>query len=350
MPTSLKRFNRMLGRLSKRLLPYLGGLVLLGLLLRQIHPQDVLGLLWRADPWWLLVGCGWYSLTNVLRAYRFGTLLRMPGFAPPLRMVPEMFTLSFLNNVLPARAGELSFPYFMYQRQGVPVAESATALVMSRLFDFMAVACLYLLFALLELENLPGNSARVVGIVGVVLTVLMLGLALAPWLGDAMLHLLRWLLARSLVRRVLPERTQAPILRTGGQAVETLARLRSPAAYAWTCAWSLAIWLTTFAWFGSFLRAVGLPQRYPHVVVGATFASLAKAIPFITVGGFGAHEAGWTVGFSLTGMARADAIASGFAINILTLLISVLFGGVALLLIGLPVRRTRRGSALEAEK
>ena len=57
---------------------------------------------------------------------------------------------------------------------------------------------------------------------------------------------------------------------------------------------------------------------------------LAKAIPFITVGGFGAHEAGWAVGFTLTGMARETAIASGFAVNILTLLASVIFGGAAL--------------------
>ncbi|MFQ5577338.1 MAG: hypothetical protein ACE5G8_10175, partial [Anaerolineae bacterium] len=66
---------------------------------------------------------------------------------------------------------------------------------------------------------------------------------------------------------------------------------------------------------------------------GATFAVLSKAIPFISIGGLGAHEAGWTVGFSLIGFNRATAILSGFAVNILTILSSVLLGAAATLLL-----------------
>ena len=106
--------------------------------------------------------------------------------------------------------------------------------------------------------------------------------------------------------------------------------------------------MATFAWFGALLSAIGLPQRYPLVVVGSTFASLAKALPFITIGGFGAHEAGWTIGFTLTGMETATAISSGFAVNILTLLMSVLFGGVTLLFIGGSSRSASGQRNLEA--
>ena len=103
----------------KRWLPFLGGLTLIALLLRQIDPRDVLSLLWGVNLGWLLIACGWYAFTNMLRAYRFGVMLEIEGRLTPLSILPEMFALSFLNNVLPGRTGELSFPYFMYKRHGM---------------------------------------------------------------------------------------------------------------------------------------------------------------------------------------------------------------------------------------
>ena len=85
----------------------------------------------------------------------------------------------------------------------------------------------------------------------------------------------------------------------------------------------MAGWLTTFAWFTAFLAAINIPVPLPLVIVGAAFATLSKALPLATVGGFGAHEAGWAFGFHLIGMPADLAIASGFAINILTLLASI---------------------------
>jgi uncharacterized membrane protein YbhN (UPF0104 family) len=90
------------------------------------------------------------------------------------------------------------------------------------------------------------------------------------------------------------------------------------------------IWLGTFGWFWAFLAAVGIRTKAAEVIVGATFAVLSKAIPFVTVGGLGAHEVGWTVGFMLVGFEKQTAIASGFAVNILTLLASLFFGGLGL--------------------
>lgn len=327
----------------KRLLPYLGGLLLLFLLLRQIDPRSVVHALAEAKPSWLLAGCAWYLLTNVLRAWRFGLLLRMEGIIEPLRLLPEMLALSFLNNVLPSRAGELSFPYFLHQRHHVPVGESMTTLVLARIFDYVAVACLYVIFALWELPNLAPNAAQVVGAAAGLLLMTVVGLALAPWLAGMIWHLVRQMASHGRwAQRPLP----GTLLNWGEQAVQTLSRLRRVRVYMLSLAWSLLIWLCTFAWFASLMAALGLPQRYPLVVVGATFASLAKALPLITIGGFGAHEAGWTLGFRLTGMETATAITSGFAVNILTLLMSVLFGGAALLFL---TRAGRQGQKTTAD-
>ncbi len=312
----------------KRLLPLVGGLALITVLLWQVHPREVWRLLSQADPRWLLVGCGWYVLTNVLRACRFGVLLSLPGRGGPLRILPEMFALSLLNNVLPGRAGELSFPYFLYRRHNVGVGDSATALVVARLFDYLAVALLFVGFTLLEIQELDVAAARILEGVGFVLLLSVGLLAAAPWVAEIVFRFALWAIGRTRFAGGRAEHLAAGLRQ---QVSAAFARIRSPRTYGLTLLWSLPIWLCTFAWFSSFLSAFGLPMPYPLVVVGATFASLAKAIPFITIGGFGAHEAGWTLGFTLVGMERTAAIASGFAVNILTLLTSALFGGAALL-------------------
>jgi len=319
----------------KRWLPFIGGMVLIVLLLRQIDPQDVLQLLLGADPRWVLVGVLWYVLTNILRSYRFGVLLQLPGWRAPLRLLPEMFAVSLLNNVLPSRTGELSFPYFLYRNHHISVGESTTVLILARIFDYLAVAALFVVFAFLSLGELNPQAADIVRIVALGLFLSGGLLLLAPWLGEAGFQLLDWIFKVD----QQPERRRSQfVLKAQTQVLTTLKRIRNLRIYLLTAGWSILVWLATFAWFSAFMQAIGLPRPYPIVVVGSTFASLAKALPFVTIGGFGAHEAGWTIGFSLTGMETAVAISSGFAVNILTLLTSLVFGGIALIYMGVHRR------------
>jgi uncharacterized membrane protein YbhN (UPF0104 family) len=144
--------------------------------------------------------------------------------------------------------------------------------------------------------------------------------ALFPWLGNKGLQAITWFMHRL----GQAERPVSQKLLAGGQtAVAVIGRVHKIETYGRVLGWSLAGWLTTFAWFTAFLAAINVPVPLPLVIVGAAFATLSKALPLATVGGFGAHEAGWAFGFHLIGMPADLAIASGFAINILTLLASI---------------------------
>ena len=346
-------------RRARRLLPYVLGLAIVVLLLGQIDPVLVVQLLAHADPRWLLVGLACYVLTNVLRAFRFGVLLDLrqgtvaeagspsvlrhneswdlhPTLAS-LRILPEMFALSLFNNTLPSRSGELSFPYFMRKRHGMAVGESTAALLVVRMFDYAAVATLYCLLAWLYLPSLTDDAGPVVQVVAILLLASLVVLLAMPWLGRQGMRVVRWLAERLGIAEL---RVSALLLAVGDRGVDALQRMRTPRRYLGTLFWSILVWLTTFAWFAAFMEAIGLGMDYPLVVVGATFAMLAKAVPLVTVGGFGAHEAGWAVGFGLVGMTGQLAIASGFAVNILTLLASVLCGGPALLFMWVQNKRT----------
>jgi len=323
-------------RIAKGFLTYAAALLIIVLLLSKANPLLIWQLIKQAAPRWLFVGIGYYLLTNVLRAYRMAELLQRPGLFSPLAFLPEMFALSVLNNALPARSGELSLPYFLHRRHRVSVGAGATALLMARIFDFMAVGLLYVIFAFLELDHLLPGAKKSVLIVAVLLAIVLLPLLAAPWVGKTMLHTSERLLAKAHWDE--SEKAQK-LLRIAEDAVITLADMKTARTYLLTFFWTLLAWLGTFAWFSAFMRAMGFDFRYPLMVVGATFAILAKAIPFVTVGGFGAYEAGWALGFHAAGLNSTQAIATGFAVNIFTLAISLLCGGTALLYMSIVMGR-----------
>ena len=310
----------------KRLAALLGTTLIVWLLLRQIRLTDIWQLLVQADARWLAAGFGWYLFTNILRSYRFAALMGIPGVLKPVCLLPEMIALSFLNNVLPARSGELSFPYLMQKQHQTPVGDSLTFLLIARIFDLLSVAALFVVFAFRERPHLEPTTGRAMMGVSLLILPILAVLAVLPWLGASGFRVGRQVLRHL---RVTERRWGQWLFNQGRQMVGAMSHVHRGRTYGRALFWSVLGWLTTFAWFSAFLQAIHMPVRYPLVVVGAALATLSKAVPFITAGGFGAHEAGWAVGFRLVGMPLETAIASGFAVNILTLLASFIFTGLA---------------------
>ncbi|MCP4421639.1 MAG: hypothetical protein GY805_33930, partial [Chloroflexi bacterium] len=188
--------------------------------------------------------------------------------------------------------------------------------------DLLSVTTLFVVFAFLERSQLEPMAGQVmVGVSLLVLPVLFI-LAALPWLGSGGLRIVERVLRHF---RMDERQCGQWTLAHGGRVVAAMTRAHHARTYGLVFAWSILGWLSTFAWFAAFLQAIHTPVRYPLVIVGATFATISKAIPLLTVSGFGAHEAGWTLGFSLAGMSLETAVASGFAVNILTLLASFIF-------------------------
>jgi len=317
--------------LLKRMFPPFLGASLLLLLLSQISLAEVIHLLSRVSVPWIALGGLCYVATNVCRAFRFGHLLSSRrGRFPTLLAIA--FALSMFNNILPSRGGEVTFVYMMHRDHAVPAGEAAAMLVVARIFDYLTVATLFVVTALTSLSHLSAQTLWIVVAMAFLLLLTMAFLAAIPWLGRRGLGLLeRWLSGA----RISTLTIAGGILRSCKAAANAFEAIHSTRSYALTALWSLLAWLGTFAWFQAFLGGLGMPTAMRDVILGATFAVLSKAIPFITVGGLGAHEAGWTMGFMLVGFDKNTAIASGFAINILTLLASVLFGGLGLLSLAL---------------
>jgi len=316
-----QRRARLLSAL-RRALPVLLTLGLIGLLLSQISPWDVVALLAHLSYPWVAAGVLCYVVTNAIRTLRFAALVRSRPIRLP-RLLVTTFALSMFNNILPARSGELSFIYFMGRHHGVPAGEATATLIIARIFDYATVAALFVIVALASLARLPSYAARIISLVLFFLILSLAILVSLAWLGRRSLGLLRRLIGRlGLGERPL----SASALRVGEGIACAFEAIPSSRTYLVVSLLSLLAWLGTFAWFACFLASMGVRTGLSQTIVGATFAVLSKALPFVTVGGLGTHEAGWTVGFMLVGFDKETAIATGFAVNILTLLSSLLFG------------------------
>lgn len=324
-------------RLATRILPPVLALAILAWLLSQISIRDVISMLSNLSYLWAMAGLTCYFITNICRAYRLQILL--PNQATHLSdLIAIAIAQSMLNNILPARVGELSLVYFLNKYEDVPLDRAAVVLILARVFDFVAVAAIFVTAAFLTLRSLPEVASNVIQIVAVFMLLTVALLLTAARAGKRLLNLARGVLERLKL-------AQHPLAKFGLEKTVQIAQafevIHSPKRYLNVFVWSLFVWFGTFAWFYAFLKSTGIQVMPTSLVVGSTFAVLSKAVPFISLGGLGAHEAGWTAGFILVGLDKTTAIASGFAVNILTILSSVLLGSLGLW----KLRRTHSGSS-----
>jgi uncharacterized protein (TIRG00374 family) len=301
----------------KRLLQFAVTAALLLFLLSQISLATLVELLGRTNPAGVLAGAALYLAINLARAGRVALICGRPMRQWRSIITPVLAT-SFGNNVLPARAGEAIFVWAARHRLGMDWGTGAAVIIAMRVFDTLAVAVLFVLMSML---SGIGSSPAILQAVVVLLGAVAVLTALLPWIGQAFVRM-----AARLARLMRLARAAAFLDSEGARAIEAFAQLRAPRVYAGVFLSSLAIWVITFVWIFLLIRSIGIGVPLSQAVIGSTFGILSKAIPFSSIGGWGAHEAGWSAGFILTGMPAQLAISSGFAVNTLIILTSAACG------------------------
>jgi uncharacterized protein (TIRG00374 family) len=306
-----------LSKYWKTLLQWAVALALVVFLLAQISLQTLLDLFAHVNLLGVLLGVVIYMVTNVVRSLRVAYICDRPSSDSWPLLVPTLAS-SFGNNVLPARAGEPIFVWAAHERLGLSWGTSSAVMVIMRVFDTMLVAVIFVCAAIF---TGAAASSPVLGIVSAALGLMVIATALMPWLGKYLVQILIWL--TRLTRK--PKLIQFIELE-GGRAVESFAQLRTPRIYAGVALTSLVIWLMVFGWIFLLIRSLGISVTVDQSILGSTFGILSKAIPFSSIGGWGAHEVGWTAGFMLMGFSKSLAISSGFAVNTLIILTSAVCG------------------------
>ena len=291
------------------------GLVLF--LLSQISLQTLVELFTHINLAGVLIGIAVYMATSVIRAVRVAWICDRPvGDTIPL-LVPTLAS-SFGNNVLPARAGEPIFVWAAHHHLGLDWGTSSAIMVIMRVFDMMLVAVIFVCAAVV---TNAAASSLILQVLTVALGAGVIVTGLLPWVGHYLV-----LLLVAIVRLTRKPQVIDFVIHEGQRASAAFVQLRTPRIYAGVVASSLMIWLLIFAWIYLLMLSLGIEVTLKQSILGSTFGILSKAIPFSSIGGWGAHEVGWTAGFMLLGFPSSLAISSGFAVNTLIILTSAVCG------------------------
>ena len=222
----------------------------------------------------LLIALALVGASHFLRAARVYDYFRADAAGQFPRCLKVVLQHHFLNNLLPMRSGELSFPLFMSRHLAIPVHRSVPALAWFRFLDLHTVVGLAALVATDYFF-----SSRSLALILLVL-----------WLGFPIL-IIR--LTRDIEVALSDSRGKLNSwVRT---LLSGLPQSRGIFYKSWL--WTIINWtvkISVFAWFMVQFEEVSFHAAW----VGATVGDLTSVLPIHGIAGAGTYEAGVVAGLT----------------------------------------------------
>jgi uncharacterized membrane protein YbhN (UPF0104 family) len=311
-------------------------------LLSQIDPREI-GRALRGIDHRALVGFAIATIVGVAaRTTRFWVLLQRRvrwTFLAGVTLARGLFI-----DLLPARLGELSYVYLLTTRAGRPVEEGVSTLVLSVLFDLVALGPLVVLAVIVvgSGEVLPVGWLVALSVAMVALAYVAIRLAepITRWMADRMgrgrpegrLHNLaaKLRLTSTALGQIHGRGVFASVL-----GISTVVRLAKFASYYF-------LFLAVMAPYGYTTASVG----FFRVFLGVVGAELSAALPVHGIAGFGTYESVWAFTFTRLGFDREHAIISGILAHLLSQLVEYAMGAAALLWLMRPSRGAPAASTI----
>jgi uncharacterized protein (TIRG00374 family) len=272
----------------------------------------------------------------VVRAMRWRCLLR-PCEVSVGRAVGIYQVATFLNWMLPIRAGELAKSLLLRRSNGIQISRSLATVSMDKAMDLLPAVGILLLLPFVRLHMSRPLWLLLMSALAVVAVAVVI-LALAAWRRERALALLIRLLSALLPRRAR-QRVEPFLV----QFVDTLlALVRQPRLLLTACAYT-AVAVSFDALFCLLaFRAVGVAVALPVVLYGYTFYNLAFILP-TPPGQIGSNElVGLLIFSGLFGVNRSGVGAMFLFSHPWTAILMTASGLACLSAMGLSVRTTLR--------
>lgn len=305
--------------------------------LHGISSTEVAQRLSEADP--LLFTAATFCATAIfaLRARRWLTILEPVAGRLPLGPLWRATAVGMMvNNVVPARAGEIARAYALTRETAVPFATSLASLAVDRLFDAIVLLLLAATAlidpALLSTETLAGRplSSFAAG-AGTLVLVLLIGLYALVFFPGKLLRLFELF-----ARRVSPtvEERGRKVLETfiGGLSV-----LRKPGRFAAVFGWTLAHWLLNAVGFWLAFKAVGIAAPFSAALFLQAFIALGTAVPALP-GFFGVFEYMSVQGLAVYGIGQQQAATWAIGYHLFSFIPITLIGAYYFARLGVKLR------------
>jgi uncharacterized protein (TIRG00374 family) len=305
--------------------------------LHGISPGEITHRLSHSDPllWLGAIFCA--TAIFGLRAKRWQTILQPIAKDLPLGALWRATAIGMMvNNVVPARAGEIARAYTLTREVPVPFPASLASLAVDRLFDaivLLVLAATALLDpALSATQTVAGRplgsfATGAGGVVGVMLA----GLYALVFFPNQLLRLFELF-----ARRVSPA-----VEERGRRVLETFVRglsvLRDARHFTAVFGWALAHWLLNALGFWLSFRAVGISAPFSAALFLQAFIALGTAVPALP-GFFGVFEYMSVQGLSIYGVSQEQAAAWAIGYHLFSFIPITLIGTYYFARLGVALR------------
>lgn len=310
-------------RINKNLVAIIVTIVFLIWLIKSLDKNAVIKLLNNMSPLWIGIGSFFYIVVYFARVARWKTLLPMSSSS-----FKDMLAITGIHNlavrIFPNPAGELVFLQQAKQKN-IPYSDSLVALVINRVLDFVFVG-FFFLFGIIPLFL---NLTKILFFfLSVSIFFITAGIGLIIFLSSTPKT------AQKIVKRFsilfLPAKFEKKSEQKINQFLNAFARLKNWKIYFKAVVFSFILWLSMFVAYFFFLKGFGINLKPGTVFVGGAVQIFANAIP--NIGGFGIMEAGWLAGLSLYKVERSTAIAGALAVDLMTLVGTIIFSLISFLI------------------
>ena len=294
--------------------------MLLYILLSQIDFDDVTTTVVHMDLRYIAIGFVLYICSYFLRAFRFYILL---GRDININSLFNIVCIhNFLNSLLPARTGELSYIYMLKKLHNKDIAVGASTLVISRIYDFIAISSIFLISAWM-VRNLLGRIQELVYIVAIFMILCVIILVAISRTGEAFLQLVSSI---SGLVGVEENHFMKYFMTKTTDVIRAMERMRTIRMGSWALFISILIWAANYSMVFFVLKGLSFSLPLQLVVVGSTFTLLSTLLPISGIANFGTSEGVWTLVFVPLGLTLDHAIISGLGYHIVLIAFYSLLG------------------------
>jgi glycosyltransferase 2 family protein len=299
-------------------------IVLLALLISQISVGAIVSTLTSIAPVFLVAAFTLYLASYFFRTLRFYFLLdKKIGF---LNLFWIICAHNLFNSILPARTGEFSYILLTKSRHNVKIADGIATLVISRVFDFIAVVVIF--FAVLLTQNrLPGVILQEIWMICLIFSASLCLLFILLFYGPSFLRVCTSLAGKL---HLDTRKTWRYLLDKGEEVVGSLENLKGKKHLVLSMITSLLIWISVYVYLDIMMIGMHITLPTEDIILGGTFIILTTVLPIYGIAGFGTTEGVWTIVFVAMGMNLDEAILSGFSYHIITLIFVCGLGALAL--------------------
>jgi len=297
-------------------------LILLAVLIAQINLLDVITTLKNINPVFLIAGFFLYTCSYYLRAWRFHILLNKEV------SIKDLFTITcvhnMMNNLLPARTGELTYIYLLKTRQQRTTGEGLATLIIARIFDFMVISIFFLVLFLF-IYHFTSNITPL-AIAGTVflfsMVFLLFGLL---FYGNVFLKILKNFSCYFNCKK-FPAGDY--ILKKSEETIKCFEKFKNGKInmHISIITLSLGIWALSYSLFYLIALSMNIQSGVVQILFASSFAVFSTVLPIQGIGGFGTMEGGWALGFILMGITKEVSISTGFGFHLIILLYTLCLG------------------------